>query len=175
MIAVAFQNRLNPSIAYVKNLLLKKKFGKIISSSVRLRWCRYQDYYNDDWHGKWSMDGGVLNQQAIHHIDAINYLIGKIETVAAFSTKRINKLEAEDTIVSILKFKNGSLGTFEATTAARPIDLEASLAITGDKGYVDISGIALNNIKSIKYHNQRYRLFEKLKNYILKSSKWLWF
>ena len=54
------------------------------------------------------MDGGVLNQQAIHHIDAINYLIGKIETVAAFSTKRIIKLEAEDT-PSILKFKNGSL------------------------------------------------------------------
>jgi len=155
LLSVAFQNRLNPSIKLAKKLLEDKKFGKIISSSVRLRWCRFQDYYNDGWHGTWSMDGGVLNQQAIHHLDAINYLIGNIKSVSAFSTKRLNKMEAEDTLVSILNFKDGSLGTIEATTAARPIDLEASLSITGENGFIDISGVALNEIKSICYKNQK--------------------
>ena len=27
---------------------------------VRLRWCRKQDYYEDNWHGTWKMDGGVI-------------------------------------------------------------------------------------------------------------------
>ena len=144
--SVAFQNRLNPSIVKLKNTLEDNRFGKIVSCSVRLRWCRFQNYYNDDWHGKWSMDGGVLNQQAIHHIDALNYLLGPIETVSSFYTNRMNNLEAEDTLVSILKLKNGALATFEATTAARPKDLEASLTITGEKGEVAIGGIALNKI-----------------------------
>ena len=167
ILSVAFQNRLNPSIDFVKKLIEKKKFGKIVSSSVRLRWCRYQNYYEDGWHGTWSMDGGVLNQQAIHHIDAMNYLLGDIKSVSAKSTNRLNKLEAEDTIVAILNFKDGSLGTFEATTAARPNDIEASLSITGEKGYVDISGVALNSIKSIKFKNQKtdsYKLIKKYSN-----------
>lgn len=165
ILSVAFQNRLNPSIKIAKELLKNKKFGKIISSSVRLRWCRFQDYYDDGWHGTWSMDGGVLNQQAIHHLDAINYLLGNVKSVSAFSTKRLNRLEAEDTLVSILNFKDGSLGTIEATTAARPIDLEASLSITGENGYIDISGVALNKIKSIKYKNQKMTSKELSRKY----------
>ena len=153
----AFQNRLNPSIIFAKKILKEKKLGKIITSSVRLRWCRYQDYYEDGWHGKWLMDGGVLNQQAIHHLDAINFLLGPIEKVSSSSTNRVNILEAEDSIVSIFKFNNGSLGTFEATTAARPKDIEASLSITGEKGYIDIGGVALNQLKEIKYKSQKIK------------------
>jgi predicted dehydrogenase len=162
---VAFQNRLNPTIVYIKKLLLKKALGKIVSSSVRLRWCRYQDYYNDDWHGTWFLDGGVLNQQAIHHIDALNYLLGPIESVSSFSTNRINKLQAEDTLVSIFRLKDGSLSTFEATTAARPCDIEASISITGDKGFVDVSGIALNQLKQIKYIGQKEKSIILQKKY----------
>lgn len=148
---VAFQNRLNPSIRFTKNLLNKKKFGKIISCSVRLVWCRYQDYYNDGWHGTWLMDGGVTNQQAIHHIDAITWLLGEVTTVSSFMTKRANSLEAEDTMVSILYFKNGCLGTIEATTAARPRDFEASININGTKGGIKIGGIALNKLDSLNF------------------------
>ncbi len=152
---IAFQNRLNPSIIKLREAILDKRFGKIISCSVRLRWCRFQQYYDDEWHGKWSMDGGVLNQQAIHHIDALNYLLGPINTVYSISDKRLNKLEAEDTIVAVLKLKNGALATFEATTAARPKDLEASLTITGELGEVVIGGIALNKIHSWSFINKK--------------------
>ena len=155
LLAVAFQNRLNPAILFARDILKRKKLGKIISSSVRLRWCRLQEYYNDDWHGTWYMDGGVLNQQAIHHIDAINLLLGPVKSVSSSSANRVNILEAEDTIVSILRMSDGSLSTFEATTAARPKDIEASLSITGDKGYINISGIALNEIIDIKYIGQK--------------------
>ena len=127
------------------------RFGKIITATIRLRWCRYQDYYQDGWHGTWAQDGGVINQQAIHHVDAINWLIGPIESVNATITNQLNNLEAEDTLVAIMKFENGALGTIEATTAARPEDFEASLSVVGERGIVEIGGIALNKIKTWKF------------------------
>lgn len=151
ILCVAFQNRLNPSIIKLREAIDTDKFGKIITATVRLRWCRYQDYYNDDWHGRWESDGGVINQQAIHHIDALSWMMGSVESVCATMENRLNHLEAEDTFVSILKFKNGALGTIEATTAARPNDIEASLSIIGEKGAAVIAGIALNKIQDWKF------------------------
>lgn len=146
MYATAFQNRLNPAIIALERALKDQRFGKIITATIRLRWCRYQDYYEDGWHGTWAQDGGVINQQAIHHLDAINWLLGPIKSVNATSTNRLNDLEAEDTLVAMIKFQNGALGTIEATTAARPEDFEASLSVVGEKGMVLVGGVALNKI-----------------------------
>jgi len=151
LLNVAFQNRLNPAIQILKKNFEEKRFGKIVTATVRLRWCRKQDYYNDVWHGKWLSDGGVVNQQAIHHIDAFNWIVGPVERVCSLSANQLNKLEAEDTMVAILKLKNGGLGTIEATTAARPDDFEASISIVGEKGMVEIGGIALNVVKEWKF------------------------
>jgi len=149
MLCVAFQNRLNPAVVYLKKCIDKKRFGKIVKASVSLLWCRYQNYYNDDWHGTWKMDGGVINQQAIHYIDILRWLFGPVKEVFCYMGNRINKLEAEDTAVATLKFNNDSLGTIEATTAARPVDIHASLSVVGSKGTIVLSGLALNKINRI--------------------------
>jgi len=47
ILEVAFQNRLNPAIQALKKALDKDRLGKIVSATVRLRWCRYQEYYED--------------------------------------------------------------------------------------------------------------------------------
>ena len=154
MCGVIFQNRFNPSIQLVKKYIEKKKFGKIVNVSISLLWCRYQDYYSDDWHGTWKNDGGVLNQQLIHHLDLMRWIFGPIAKVNCITTKRLNKLQAEDTAAATVKFTNGSLGLIEATTAARPVDLHASLSIVGEKGTVVISGLAMNKIKVWKFLNQ---------------------
>ena len=120
--------------------------GRIVSTSVVLRWCRDDAYYADAWHGRWALDGGVLAQQGIHHLDAVRYLNGPIASVAGTYDQRINKLEAEDTIVGFMKFDNGALGTFELTTACRPADIEASITILGTAGFIRLGGIALNKI-----------------------------
>ena len=153
MLVVAFQNRLNPAIQCLKRAMDQNRFGKIVTATIRLRWCRYQEYYNDDWHGTWSLDGGVINQQAIHHVDVMNWLVGPVSEVCSVSANQLNSLEAEDTLVGIIKFKNGALGTIEATTAARPKDFEASLSIVGEKGYAVIGGIALNKIDTWHFVN----------------------
>ncbi len=151
MCAAVFQNRFNPAILHLKEAIDGGRFGKIITASIRLRWCRYQEYYEDGWHGTWAMDGGVSNQQAIHHIDALNWLNGPVEKLTAFSTRRMNDLEAEDTLVASLAFNNGSLGTIELTTAARPEDFEASLSIVGEGGMATIGGVALNELQQWEF------------------------
>ncbi len=155
LLNVAFQNRLNPAIQILKRNFEESRFGKIVTSTVRLRWCRKQEYYNDAWHGKWDIDGGVINQQAIHHIDAFNWIVGPVQKVCSLAANQLNNLEAEDTLVAVLKLKNGGLGTIEATTAARPDDFEASISIVGEKGIAEVGGVALNEIKQWKFIDEK--------------------
>jgi UDP-N-acetyl-2-amino-2-deoxyglucuronate dehydrogenase len=142
-----FQNRYNPAIRKLREVMQSGRLGLMVTAAIRLRWCRTQDYYEDGWHGTWAMDGGVINQQAIHHVDALSWICGPIEAVCAAAGNRLNQLEAEDTMVAAIRFANGALGTIEATTAARPEDFEASLSLVGEKGIVQIGGIALNQIE----------------------------
>lgn len=148
MLTVIKQNRWNPAMKALKGAFDSGKFGRIITATIRLRWCRYQEYYEDGWHGTWAMDGGVVNQQAIHHIDALEWICGPVERVCALGGRQLNKLEAEDTMVAILECANGALGTIEATTAARPADIEASISIVGEQGLAVIGGIALNRVET---------------------------
>ncbi len=151
MYAVIFQNRYNPAIKILKQTYDSGRFGQLILGTVRLRWCRYQDYYDDGWHGTWKMDGGVINQQAIHHIDALQWICGPVSEVAAAQANILNQLEAEDTTVAVVKFANGGLGVIEATTAARPDDFEASISVVAEKGTAVIDGIALNKIRTWQF------------------------
>jgi predicted dehydrogenase len=154
MYAPIFQNRFNPAIKHLKKTFDSGRFGKLISATIRLKWCRYQEYYEDGWHGTWKMDGGVINQQAIHHVDALRWICGDIEEVFAHRANLMNFLEAEDTMTALVKFSCGALGTIEATTAARPEDIEASISILGENGDVVVGGIALNKIISWSFNNK---------------------
>ena len=102
MFGIAFQNRFNKSVVTLKKFHENNKFGKILIVNVRLLWSRNQSYYNDQWHGRWKTDGGVTNQQAIHHIDVARWIFGPISEVNTIMTNQINKLEDEDTNNSIL-------------------------------------------------------------------------
>jgi predicted dehydrogenase len=71
--------------------------------------------------------------------------------VFARSTTALVDIEAEDTAVVVLKFRNGALGVIEATTAARPRDLEGSISILGERGTVEIGGFAVNEMKTWQF------------------------
>jgi len=142
------QNRYNPAMRFLRQSVDEGRFGTLVTLGVRVHWSRDQSYYDDPWHGRWLMDGGVLSQQAIHHIDAMRWLGGPIEAVCAQGRAVINKLEAEDTATAIVRFENGAMGTIEATTAARPRDFEASLHIVGDKALAKVGGRAINLVET---------------------------
>ncbi len=142
------QNRFNVPVLKLREALEQGRFGKLVLGTVRVRWCRPQAYYDQaSWRGTWAMDGGVLTNQASHHIDLLELMMGDVESVIARSTTALAKIEVEDTAVAILKFRNGALGVIEATTATRPKDLEGSISILGEGGTVEIGGFAVNDIK----------------------------
>ena len=144
---VVKQNRYNLPVAAVKKFVEAKKFGKLVLATVRVRWTRTQEYYDQDlWRGTWLMDGGVFANQASHHLDILEWMVGEPETVFAKSSTSLVDIETEDTGVAIIKFKNGCLGIIEATTAARPKDLEGSFSLLGENGSVEIGGFALNKM-----------------------------
>ncbi len=145
---VVKQNRFNLPVIKLKEAFDKERFGKIFLGTVRVRWSRNQSYYDQhSWRGTWAMDGGVIANQASHHIDLLQWMLGKVDSVYAKGIKALANIEVEDTAVVVLKFRNGALGIVEATTATRPKDIEASISVLGEKGTVEIGGFAVNRIK----------------------------
>lgn len=147
-IYVVKQNRFNSPITKLREALDKGRFGKMVMGTVRVRWSRDQAYYDQkSWRGTWAYDGGVLTNQASHHIDMLLWMMGDVESVMAKITTRLVNIEAEDTGVAILKFKSGALGIIEATTATRPKDIEGSISVLGEKGSVEVGGFFMNELK----------------------------
>ncbi|MDP3949402.1 Gfo/Idh/MocA family protein [Microbacterium sp.] len=163
---VVKQNRFNVPVMKAREALDAGRFGRLVLGTVRVRWCRPQAYYDQDpWRGTWAMDGGVLTNQASHHIDMLEWMFGDVDTVYAMSRTALVDIEAEDTAVVSLRFANGALGVVEATTATRPTDLEGSLSILGEGGTVEIGGFAVNEMKVWKFADETEEDSGVLENY----------
>jgi len=145
---VVKQNRFNLPVRKLREALDAGRFGKLVLGTVRVRWCRPQAYYDQDpWRGTWALDGGVLTNQASHHVDLLEWMLGEVDSVFAMTSTALARIEAEDTAVVTLRFRNGALGIIEATTAVRPKDLEGSISVLGEGGTVEIGGFAVNQLK----------------------------
>src|ERR1051325_2700047 len=79
---VVKQNRFNKPVQALRKALDAGRFGKLVLGTVRVRWCRRQDYYDQaSWRGTWAFDGGVLANQASHHIDLLEWMMGPVDSV----------------------------------------------------------------------------------------------
>lgn len=146
---VVKQNRFNVPVVRLRQELDSGRFGRMVLGTIRVRWSRDQRYYDQDgWRGTWELDGGVFTNQASHHVDLLQWMMGDVESVYAKSDTFLVKTQTEDTGVAVIKFKSGALGVIEATTACRPKDLEGSISLLGEGGTVEIGGFAVNEIRN---------------------------
>jgi UDP-N-acetyl-2-amino-2-deoxyglucuronate dehydrogenase len=144
-LCIVLQNRYNPPMLDFYKAVRDGKIGRILLGSVTVRWYRPQEYYNDGWHGTKSMDGGALMNQSVHHIDALQWLVGvPVKSVFAYTATLAHQMEAEDVGVVTVRFENGALATIEGSTVTYPQNLEASVALFGEKGSLKVGGTALN-------------------------------
>jgi UDP-N-acetyl-2-amino-2-deoxyglucuronate dehydrogenase len=143
-LGVVLQNRFNPPMRELRALIDSGKLGRLLLGSATVRWFRPQEYYEDGWHGTKMMDGGALMNQSIHHIDALQWLMGDVDSVFTYSDTLAHRMEAEDVGVSVLRFKNGAVGSVEGSTFTYPENLEGSVAVFGEHGSVKVGGTALN-------------------------------
>jgi predicted dehydrogenase len=81
-------------------------------------------------------------------MDLMLWMMGDIEEVSSYNATRIRDIEAEDTSLSVIRFKSGALGVLEAAVTIYPKNLEESLSIFGETGTATISGPNANWIKN---------------------------
>ncbi|MCA1300789.1 Gfo/Idh/MocA family protein [Stappia indica] len=152
---VVKQNRYNRPVQLLRQAFEAGHFGKLVMGSVRVRWRRDQHYYDQDaWRGTWAMDGGVFANQASHHVDLLQWFLGNPVSVFARSRAALADIECDDTGSALIDFQNGAIGIVEATTAARPKNLEGSLSILGERGTVEIGGFAVNEVKTWEFEDK---------------------
>ena len=123
--------------------------------NLNVFWTRPQDYYDQaPWRGTWEFDGGALMNQASHYIDLLDWLIGPIESVHAYTSTLQRNIEVEDTGVANIKWRSGALGSINVTMLTYPKNLEGSITILGEKGSVQIGGVAVNEVKHWEFADE---------------------
>ena len=153
---VVKQNRRNATLQLLKRAVDEERFGNIKMVHLNVFWTRPQEYYDhgQGWRGTWEFDGGAFMNQASHYVDLVEWLIGPVERVQAMmSTTR--KIEAEDTGVVNIKWRNGALGSMAVTMLTYPKNLEGSITILGEKGSAKIGGVAVNEIQTWEFEEPR--------------------
>jgi UDP-N-acetyl-2-amino-2-deoxyglucuronate dehydrogenase len=151
---VVKQNRLNPTVQALKQAIDAGRFGKIYTIHANVFWTRPQAYYDQAaWRGTWELDGGALMNQASHYVDLLEWLGGSIESVQAMTATLARKIEAEDSAVLNIRWRNGALGSMCVSMLTYPKNLEGSITVLGEKGTVRLDGVALNEIKHWEFED----------------------
>jgi UDP-N-acetyl-2-amino-2-deoxyglucuronate dehydrogenase len=145
---VVKQNRRNATLQLLKRAVAKKRFGRIYMVTINVFWTRPPAYYDSDsWRGTWEFDGGAFMNQASHYIDLLDWLIGPVESVQAYTGTLARDIQVEDSGVMLVKWRSGALGSVNVTMLTYPKNLEGSITIIGEKGTVRIGGVAVNEIQ----------------------------
>lgn len=151
---VVKQNRRNPTLQLLKNAVAAGRFGRIHMVTVNVFWSRPQAYYDSAaWRGTWEFDGGAFMNQASHYVDLLEWIIGPVESVMAYTGTLARDIEVEDTGVAAIKWRSGAMGSINVTMLTYPKNLEGSITILGEKGSAVVGGVAVNEIKHWEFQD----------------------
>ena len=135
-VTVISQRRFQPAFAAVHAAAAAGRFGRLTYGSVHTTFWRPQEYYDSaDWRGTWAGEGGgALINQGSHGLDLLVWMLGEPVTVSAVAANLAHeRIEVEDTLTATIRFADGAVGTFAATTAEYPGGT-VRLEIGGDAG-----------------------------------------
>lgn len=144
---VVKQNRYNPPVAFLKELVNSNALGKIYSFQINCFWNRPPAYYTD-WKGTKSMDGGTLFTQFSHFVDLLYWLLGDVRIVQSFIKNCAHPaIEFEDTGMILFDMKSGAVGSMNYTVNCFNKNMEGSIAIFAENGTIKIGGEYLNELE----------------------------
>ena len=145
---VVKQNRRNATLQLLKRAIDADRFGRIFMVTINVFWTRPQSYYDGAaWRGTWEFDGGAFMNQASHYVDLLDWLIGPVESVQAYTATLARRIQVEDSGVAAIRWRSGAMGSINVTMLTFPKNLEGSITIIGEKGTVRVSGVAVNEIE----------------------------
>ena len=149
---VVKQNRRNATLQLLKRAVEKKRFGRIYMVNLNVFWTRPDAYYQSaGWRGTWEFDGGAFMNQASHYVDLLEWIVGPVESLQAYTATLARDIEVEDTGVISLRWRNGALGSMNVTMLTWPRNLEGSITILGERGSARIGGVAVNEVQQWEF------------------------
>jgi UDP-N-acetyl-2-amino-2-deoxyglucuronate dehydrogenase len=149
---VVKQNRRNATLQLLKRAVDKRRFGRIYMVNINVFWTRPQAYYDSAaWRGTWEFDGGAFMNQASHYVDLLDWLIGPVESVQAYTATLGRNIQVEDTGVVSIRWRTGALGSMNVTMLTYPKNYEGSITIIGEKGTARVGGVAVNKIEAWEF------------------------
>lgn len=140
-----FQNRYNPLVRLMKELIESGRLGKINQFICNVLWNRNDEYFSIDWHGTPEFDGGVLYTQASHYVDMVHYFFGEVESYKGLGSD-MRGFGVYDSVSAVLRFKCGTIGTINATVDVYQTNFLTEFTLIGQKGTIRLSGTNLNQI-----------------------------
>jgi predicted dehydrogenase len=141
VLSVVSQHRFDDSSRFLKRAIDAGRLGKILQADAYVKWYRSAEYYSRPIKGSWAVEGGgALINQAVHQVDVLLWLIGRVKHVyGEWTLGALHKIESEDVINAVLKYSSGASGVIQAATAFWPGYTER-IEIHGTKGTAIISG-----------------------------------
>jgi predicted dehydrogenase len=119
-----FQLRAEPRYLKLQKLIQRGELGEIVRMSwIMTDWFRTEAYYaSGGWRATWKGEGGgVLLNQCLHNLDAMQWLLGMPARVRGFcQLGRFHQIEVEDNVSAYLEYRHGATGTFVSSTGEAP-------------------------------------------------------
>ncbi|HEX7737598.1 MAG TPA: Gfo/Idh/MocA family oxidoreductase [Ktedonobacteraceae bacterium] len=133
--AVISQHRFDAASRRLRALLDEQALGRLVLGNATIPWWRSQGYYDSGaWRSTWALDGGgILMNQSIHSIDLLQWFMGPVKSIRAYTDTLVHQMESEDVAAVALRFASGALGTISATTGAYP-GVTTRIEICGNQG-----------------------------------------
>jgi predicted dehydrogenase len=141
VLGVVSQHRFDDSTVFVKKAIGGGRLGKILQADAYVKWWRSAEYYSRPIKGSWAVEGGgALINQAVHQVDVLQYLAGGVEELFGYwQLAARHKIESEDVVCALLKYRNGATGVIQASTAFWP-GYSERVEIHGTKGTAIFTG-----------------------------------
>ena len=141
LLGVVSQHRFDDSSRFLSKAFADGRLGKLLQCDCYVKWHRSAEYYSRPIKGSWAVEGGgALINQAIHQVDVMRWLAGPVAEVFGYwQLGALHKIESEDVINAVLRYKSGATGVIQAATAFWPGYTER-IEFHGTKGTAIVSG-----------------------------------
>ena len=119
--SIMFNQRTNCAYRKLKSIIETEEYGKVRRISWTINnWYRSRYYYDSfDWRGIWKGSfGGTIMDQCPHQVDLWQWMFGmpdKVTCRMGFGSH--HDIEVEDEVSAIMEYKDGCIGTFNASTS----------------------------------------------------------
>ena len=139
--------RFHPAIYKAHQLIASGKLGKVLTVRGHFGHAG-PEFWSPE--GKWFLQkkeaqGGTLLDIGVHEIDLIRYISGKqVAEVSAYLATLKKKIDVEDNGMAIIRFDDGSIGTFESSWTNDPGTCRTEFYC--DKGFLSINLSDANQI-----------------------------